>query len=66
MVNTCDDIDDIEDCVKINDLKPNERYENKKNVLLRVKSQKHQKKVADEDVTPLNGNGLHQSVSMNS
>lgn len=60
MVNNCDDIDDIEDCVKINDLRPNERYENKKNVLMRGKSQKHQKKADDEDVKV---NELHQSVS---
>lgn len=60
MTNNCDEIDDIEDCVKINDLTPNERYMNKSSVLKRVKNQKHEKKADEDDVK---SNGLHQSVS---
>jgi hypothetical protein len=59
MDNSCNDVDDIEDIVKIGDLMPNDRYNNKKDVLLRVRKKKNEpKEKADE----IEQNGIHQSV----
>lgn len=49
MVNICEDIDDIEDIVKIGDLKPNERYSNKKNVVVRTKINKNRENGGEID-----------------
>jgi hypothetical protein len=60
MASGCNDIDDIEDIVKVGDLTPNDRYNNKKDVLLRVrKNVKKQEEKAEEPKE----NGDHQSVS---
>jgi len=54
------DLDDIEDIVKPGDLKPSDRYSNKKNVVLRVR--KKNVKI-DGNENEIVENGSHQSVS---
>ena len=60
MENNQIDLDDIEDIVKPGDLKPSDRYSNKKNVVLRVR-RKNVK--IDGNENEIKENGTHQSVS---
>ena len=61
MTSACNDIDDIEDIVRVGDLTPSDRYNNKKDVLLRVR--KRNKNNVPENNDEVKGNGIHQSVS---
>lgn len=54
-----DDIDDIEDLVAAGDLKPSERYRNKKDVIVRGRKET----VANGSAKALNGNEAIESVS---
>ena len=54
------DLDDIEDIVKPGDLKPSDRYSNKKNVVLRVRRKNNK---VDGNENEIQENGEHQSVS---
>lgn len=61
MPGVYDEIDDIEDLVAAGDLKPSDRYNNKKDVTVRSKKEKNNKNGVGEKVQ--NGNEVHQSVS---
>lgn len=66
MPGVYDDIDDIEDLVAAGDLKPSDRYNNKKDVTVRSKKEKKSEKCTngnDLKSEVQNGNGAHQSVS---
>jgi hypothetical protein len=56
----CDDIDDIEDLVGAGDLKPSDRYNNKKDVVVR-----HRKNIRIDNNVEENGksHSLNESVS---
>ncbi|KAG5679570.1 hypothetical protein PVAND_009130 [Polypedilum vanderplanki] len=58
MENNLNDIDDIEDIVKIGDLKPSDRYNNKKDVLLRVRKKQKDQNENDENKKT----EVHQSI----
>ncbi|XP_070500010.1 threonylcarbamoyladenosine tRNA methylthiotransferase [Chironomus tepperi] len=53
------DLDDIEDIVKPGDLKPSDRYSNKKNVVLRVRKKNNKVNGNENEIVE---NGDHQSV----
>ncbi|CAG9805860.1 unnamed protein product [Chironomus riparius] len=53
------DLDDIEDIVKPGDLKPSDRYSNKKNVVLRVRRKNNK---VDGNENEIHENGEHQSI----
>lgn len=59
MTNGQGDLDDIEDIVKPGDLKPSDRYNNKKDVVLRVR----RKVKIDGNENEIKENDAHQSVS---
>lgn len=54
------DLDDIEDIVKPGDLKPSDRYSNKKDVVLRVRKKNNK---IDGNENEIHENGANQSVS---
>lgn len=55
-----DDIDDIEDLISSQDIKPNERYNNKKDVTFRGS-----KKDKNAQITVNKKPAIHESVSFN-
>lgn len=62
----CDEIDDIEDLIAPGDLKPSDRYYNKKDVTVRGKKKKEGKIKATKTITEVqigNGNVACESVS---
>lgn len=65
MPAVCDDIDDIEDLIAAGDLKPSDRYNNKKDVIVRGKTGKKITNGIHEVKTVVNGNGECESVSNN-
>ncbi|EDV36760.1 uncharacterized protein Dana_GF11786 [Drosophila ananassae] len=57
------DVDDIEDLISADDVKPRERYENKKNVTVRAKKRVQIRPEAEEEeVTPKPKPTIHESV----
>lgn len=62
MPAVCDDIDDIEDLIAAGDLKPSDRYNNKKDVIVRGRKEK---KIAENRIHEKNSNGACESVSIN-
>lgn len=63
-MESCDnDIDDIEDIVKVGDLKPSDRYNNKTNVTLRARKRNIQIN-GNEEIEVNENEKLHQSVSL--
>lgn len=59
----CDDIDDIEDLIGDGDLKPSDRYNNKKDVIVRGKKEKKIANGNHQSEKPQNGNAAYESVS---
>ena len=59
----CDEIDDIEDLIAAGDLKPSDRYNNKKDVIVRGKKEKKIVNGTIETEKTPNGNGACESVS---
>lgn len=64
MINNHNDVDDIEDIVKVEDLQPIDRYNNKKDVLLRVRKRNNNNSTVNGN-DEIKENGNHQSVSIN-
>lgn len=64
MPSVCDDIDDIEDLIASGDLKPSDRYNNKKDVIVRGKKDKNKNIGAEENIKAHNGYGALESVSL--
>lgn len=63
MPGVCDDIDDIEDLIAPGDLKPSDRYNNKKNVTIRGRQSKKKLNGAEANGTVKEENEAHESVS---
>ncbi|CRK99114.1 CLUMA_CG012085, isoform A [Clunio marinus] len=59
MSNNCDDLDDIEDLIAPGDLKPSDRYNNKKDVVFRGK---REKRILIEENGNLEENSNHKSI----
>lgn len=64
MPGVCEDIDDIEDLIAPGDLKPSDRYNNKKNVTIRGKQSKKKMNGAEMNEKSKENNEAHESVSL--
>lgn len=62
MPGVYDDIDDIEDLVAPGDLKPSDRYNNKKDVIVRGRKDKKKPNGNEEMAKVQEANGAHESV----
>lgn len=58
-----DDIDDIEDLIAPGDLRPSDRYNNKKDVIIRGKQTKKNSNGTDANAKLKKENEAHESVS---